>query len=214
MKLLITPTSDLTPFWRHKGDSQNSSKMEAEAESMATERKHKRGGKQPWILSSKAKEILSLVWTELNIWGLINRLESRSGPQGMRLSEPRESGTRGSGSDEGCKEQEQPSLKEGQRHWGPRKKGQLGNLFTMEVRRRSCQTRGQEAKTNGAHEQQRLEDTLLVRGTSHPIKVWLSGQSLPCRDHRVSLAKPRYKALCGQAPNHLPKVHLPPLIPF
>lgn len=81
-----------------------------------------------------------LVWTELNIWGLINRLERRSRPQGMSLSAPRESGTRGRGSDEGRKQQEQPSLKEGQQRWGPRKKRQLGHLFTTEVRLRSCQS--------------------------------------------------------------------------
>lgn len=72
-----------------------------------------------------------LVWTELNMRGLVDRLESTSRPQGLWLSEPRESGIRGWVSDEGSQEQKQPSHPEGQWHWGPSLKGQLGNLVTM-----------------------------------------------------------------------------------
>lgn len=86
----------------------------------------------------------------------------------------------------------------------------------MEVRLRSCQSPvdkrpgGQNKWGTRAAETWRHLVSWRYFSPYHEVRL---GQSLPCRGHRVSHAKPHYKALCGQAPNHLPRF-TPPLIPF
>lgn len=90
----------------------------------------------------------------------------------------------------------------------------------MEVRLRSCQSpeeadvRGQEAKTNGAQEQQRLEDTLLVGGTSHPITK-SGSRAKPFPAEVTELAMPSSQASLWSGPKPPPPRFTPhPLIPF
>lgn len=77
--------------------------------------------------------MISLVWTERNVQGLINRLEVRL-PGGHAAEGAVSQESEGCGRDDSRWEQHQPSHPRGQWHRGPMLKGQSGDLVMMKVR--------------------------------------------------------------------------------